>query len=271
MKRICRFLVFLSLAAPSAVLAWGPNGHRVVGRIAMHHLTDEAARAVDCLIGPEGLDQASTWPDEIRSDPAWKKADPWHFISIDDNETLETTARDPNGDVVEAIERFSNVLKDPQATREAKQEALKFLVHFVGDVHQPLHVGRRADRGGNSIQVTLFRDSTNLHSVWDAGLIESEKLSFSELAAFIDHPTLREIQAWQSSTVADWAGESKDLRTKVYTFPADGKLSFDYAFVNVPTIKRRLLQAGVRLAGVLNSIFAQPGPSIPDRTLPPQP
>jgi hypothetical protein len=271
MKRACRFLVFLSLLAPSAVLAWGANGHRAVGRIAMHHLTAEAAHAVECLIGPEGLDQASIWPDEIRSDPNWKKADPWHFISIDDNETLETTARDPNGDIVEAIDRFSNVLRDPQATQEAKQEALKFLVHFVGDIHQPLHVGRRADQGGNKVPVTLFKEPTNLHSVWDTGLIESEKLSFSELAAFIDHPTLQELQSWQSAPVAEWARESKDLRNKVYSFPADGKLSYEYSYVNVPTIKRRLLQAGVRLAGLLNSIFAQPGPSIPDRTLPGQP
>ena len=83
----------------------------------MNHLTDEAARAVECLLGPEGLDQVSTWPDDIRSDPNWKKADPWHFISIDDAETLETTARDPAGDVLEAIQRFTAVLRDPQATR----------------------------------------------------------------------------------------------------------------------------------------------------------
>lgn len=267
MKRAQMALVVLFLAAPSAVFAWGPNGHRIVGRIAMSHLTDEAARAVQCLIGPEGLDQVSTWPDEIRSDPAWSRATPWHFISIDDNETLETTARDPNGDVLEAIQRFTAVLRDPQASRESKQEALKFLVHFVGDIHQPLHVGRRADRGGNSIKVSLFGQETNLHSVWDAGLIDAEKLSFTEFTAFIDHPTLREIQAWQSATPADWANESKAVRDRVYQI-GDGKLSYDYDYGEIPLIKQRLLQAGVRLAGLLNSIFAQPGPSIPDRALP---
>ena len=267
MKRASMAFVLL-LTAPASLLAWGPIGHRVVGRIAANHLTDEAAVAVACLIGPEGLDQASTWGDEIRNDPNWqppaKNPSPWHFISIDDAETLETTARDPNGDVLEAIERFSAVLRDPQATRQAKQEALRFLVHFVGDVHQPLHVGRRADRGGNSIQVTLFGQQTNLHSVWDGGLIDSEKLSFSELAAFIDHPTLLELQAWQSAPPADWVKESKAVRERVYRI-GDGKLSFQYAFDNMPLIKQRLLQAGVRLAGLLNSIFSQPGPSIPDR------
>jgi hypothetical protein len=263
-KRAQMVLVALLLATPSAVFAWGPTGHRIVGRIAMHHLSEEAARAVECLIGPEGLDQVSTWPDEIRSDPNWTKATPWHFLSIDDNETLETTQRDPAGDVLEAIQRFTAVLRDPQASRPAKQEALKFLVHFVGDIHQPLHVGRRADRGGNSIDVTLFGQATNLHSVWDAGIIDSEKLSFSEFAAFIDHPTSQEIQTWQSATPATWANESKAVRDQVYQI-GDGKLSYDYAYKEMPLIKRRLVQAGVRLAGLLNSIFAESGPSVPDR------
>jgi hypothetical protein len=255
-------LLLLTLASPA--LAWGPNGHRIVGRIAANHLTDEAARAVESLIGPEGLEQAATWADEIRSDPAWKKADPWHYINIDDGETLETTAREPAGDVLEAMQRFEAVLRDPQASRQEKQEALKFLVHFVGDVHQPLHVGRRADRGGNSIEVTWFGEETNLHAVWDTQLVENEQLSFSELAAFIDHPTLAEIQTWQGSAFADWVKESQAERERVYGI-GDGKLGFAYAFENMPLVKRRLLQAGVRLAGRLNSIFSQPAPSIPDR------
>jgi len=177
-KRALMVLVLLLLIAPPSVLAWGANGHRVVGRIAANHLTAEAAAAVTSLIGPEGLGQASTWGDDIRNDPNWqpplKNPSPWHYISIDDGETLETTARDPNGDVLEAIGRFTAVLRDGQATRPAKQEALRFLVHFVGDVHQPLHVGRRDDRGGNTVKVTLFGEETNLHSVWDTGLVESE-------------------------------------------------------------------------------------------------
>jgi hypothetical protein len=262
-KRACVALALL-LVAPSAVFAWGSNGHRIVGRIAMNHLTDEAASAVQCLLGPEGLDQVSTWPDEIRSDPSWKKADPWHFLSIDDAETLETTARDPAGDVLEAIQRFTAVLRDPQASRESKQEALRFLVHFVGDIHQPLHVGRRADHGGNSIKVIWFKEESNLHTVWDSGMIDNEKLSFSEFAAFIDHPTLQELQTWQNSAPADWANESKALRDRVYQI-GDGKLSYEYVYRNIPLVKRRLLQGGVRLAGLLNSIFAQSEPSIPDR------
>jgi len=261
-------IVALLLLAPVTALGWGPTGHRIVGRIAANHLTPEAALAVAALIGPETLDQVSTWADEIRSDPSWqppaKNPSPWHFISIDDQETLETTQRSTDGDVLEAIERFSAVLRNPQASRQEKQEALRFVVHFVGDVHQPLHVGRRADRGGNSIEVMFFAEKTNLHSVWDSGLIENEKLSFSEFASFIDHPTLEEIKTWQGSTYTDWVVESQGFRERVYKI-GDGKLSFQYAYDNIPLIKRRLLQAGVRLAGVLNAVFASSGrPSIPD-------
>lgn len=250
------------LLPPAAARAWGPTGHRVVGRIAEHHLCEEAARAVDALIGPQTLAQVATWPDEIRSDPAWKKADPWHFISIDDGETLETTAREPAGDLVEAIERFTATLRDPAASREDRAVALRFLVHLVGDVHQPLHVGRRADHGGNSIVVTWFGAGSNLHRVWDADIIDHDRLSFSELAAFLDHPTLTEVRDWQAAPLADWVRESQDLRPRVYAI-GDGKLSYDYEFRNYPVIRLRLLQAGVRLAGLLDSIFAQPGPSLP--------
>ena len=95
-------------------------------------------------------------------------------------------------------------------------------------------------------------------------MIDNEKLSFSEFAAFIDHPTLQELQTWQSAAPADWVNESKAERDRVYQI-GDGKLSYEYAYKNIPLVKRRLLQAGVRLAGLLNSIFAQSEPSIPDR------
>jgi hypothetical protein len=257
MKRIPAVLLVLLLSAPASAFAWGPIGHRIVGRIAQNHLAPEAARAIECLMGPESLARASTWPDEIRSDPAWKKAEPWHYIDIDDGETLETTARAPEGDVLEAMERFEKVLRDPQAGRQAKVEALRFLVHFVGDVHQPLHVGRRADQGGNLTQVTFFKEAVNLHTVWDSSLIENQKLSYTEYADFLDHPTQEEVRTWQASTYRDWIQESFAARAQVYDL-GDGKLSFPYVFKNTPLVERRLLQAGVRLAGLLDSIFAQP-------------
>lgn len=265
--RLARPSVVLALALsllPGAARAWGPTGHRVVARVAEHHLSEAAARGVAAILGSESLVQAATWPDEIRSDPAWDHAKPWHFVDLDDNESYETAPKSPDGDVVEAIGRFTKAIQDPQSTAQQKVEALRFLVHFVGDVHQPLHVGRRGDQGGNAVKVTWFGGNTNLHQVWDEKIIQDTQLSFSELAEMIDHPTDTEVNNWQSSGVLDWVKESTDVRARVYAI-GDGKLGYLYAYVNEPLVRRRLLQAGVRLAAILNATFDSPGPSIPDR------
>lgn len=258
-RSLCaRGLLALALAAAPAA-AWGPIGHRVVGRIAEGHLTPAAAAAVRDLLGPESLAQASTWPDEVRSDPAWRHADPWHYISIDDGLTYETAPKNRAGDVIVALTRCEGTLRSREATAAERVAALRYLVHLVGDLHQPLHVGRTADRGGNSVEVTWHREPSNLHSVWDSAMIESEKLSFSELAAFLDHPTAADIASWQASDYLDWLAESMVRRTQVYDI-GDGKLAYAYAYRNLPLVRARLLQAGVRLAGVLNAIFAAPPP-----------
>lgn len=241
-------------AASFSAYGWGQNGHRIVGRIAENHLSKKATQSVKALLGPDTLAEVATWPDEIRSDPEWKKADPWHFINIDDNETYETAQKNPAGDVVREIRRFRAVLKDSQAGANDKKIALKFLVHLVGDIHQPLHVGRRADQGGNKISVTWMGKPTNLHTVWDSEMIESQQLSFSEFVTFLDPPTSQQVKQWQAASDLDWVKESFGHRAAVYAI-GDGKLSFAYGYTNLPLVKTRLLQAGVRLAGLLNSIF----------------
>ena len=269
-------LALALLAAPAAAWGWGQNGHRVVGEIADRHLSDHARRQIAVILEGDGLAEASTWPDDVRSDQAWAQAAPWHYISIDDHETLATTARAAEGDVLEAMQRFEAVLRDPAAPKERKAEALRFLVHFVGDVHQPLHVGRRDDRGGNSIRVRWFREDRNLHSVWDEALIESQRLSFTELTRFIDQATPQQVAAWQAAAYEEWVRESFCLRPVVYDFgtqaPADlgavPDLGYAYVFHKTPVIEERLLQAGIRLAGRLDAIFAglpaPAPPAIPD-------
>jgi len=256
-------IVFAVIAvAPLQAFGWGANGHRVVGEIAERHVSPWTAREVAVLLDGDSLAEASTWPDEIKSDPRWGHAYTWHFVSVDDDEALETTARDPQGDVLEALHRFEAVMRSATATRQERAEALKFFVHLVGDIHQPLHVGRRGDRGGNDVRVTWFGQQRNLHQVWDEGILDSLELSFTELADFLDDPTPAQVAGWQGAPYEEWARESFALRPAVYAV-GDGKLSWPYRYAALPIVERRLLEAGVRLAGRLDSIFAPAVP--PDR------
>ena len=138
----------------SPAFAWGPTGHRAAARIAEKHLSAKAAKAVAELLGSDTLPEISTWADEIRSDPDWQRASPWHYINIEDGESFETMARAPGGDIISQLEHVDAVLRNSKSPREEKIVALKFLVHLVADLHQPLHAGRASDRGGNEIQVT---------------------------------------------------------------------------------------------------------------------
>lgn len=259
LRRPCLALAALLVSVdftPNA-LAWGPVGHRAVGRIAEHHLTPQAARAVASLLGPETLAYVTTWADEIRPEPDWAKGEPWHFVNVPDGQTYESAQKNPAGDILEAIPRFEKALADRSAPRIERVQALKWLSHLVGDLHQPLHVGRVEDRGGNDVLVLWFNEPTNLHAVWDSKIIDSNQLSFSELADLLDHPTPEEVREWQSTGPLEWGRESQALRDACYAL-GDHRLSVRYVHDHWPTVRRRLLQAGVRLAGELNRLLGTP-------------
>jgi S1/P1 Nuclease len=262
---------------PTPALAWGKTGHRVVAAIADTQLSGLARAQVEQILGPgESLDEAANWPDEMRAAPGefWQKtATPWHYVTL--NGTIYDHAP-PEGDALEALNRFSKTLQDPNASRADKQLALRFIVHLVGDLHQPLHVGKCCDRGGNDVKVTWFGKPTNLHAVWDSQLVDDEQLSFTELAAKLErHISPQDVVKWWNVNPRDWISESAELRDTVYPTardlpkPVEGKepkegqsalpeLSYNYVYKFTPVLERRLSQGGVRLAAYLNAIFAEP-------------
>lgn len=253
MKHRCAALaVFLLL--PAAAQAWGNLGHRTVGRIAEDHLSPEAAAAVVELLGSETLAEASTWADFIRSEPDWRKADDWHWVTMPGEVPYEATEKNPRGDLIEALRRFETILSDPGRPVEERRNALRFLVHLLGDLHQPLHVGAGEDRGGNDEIVLWFDQAANLHSVWDTKILESAGLSFTELASFLEPATAEELAAWRQGSYLDWAEESRALRPVVYDL-GNERLSWQYRHRALPVVHQRLHQAGVRLAWVLDRIF----------------
>ena len=250
-------LLFLSfyLFLSAATYAWGPTGHRVVGTIAEQHLTPRARRAIHQLLGDTSLAWVSTWMDEVRSDQRYDDTHDWHWVTIPDGATYASSEKNPKGDVIEAIGRMEDILRSDTASVPRKREALKFLVHLVGDLHQPLHVGRGDDKGGNTVQVQWMGHGSNLHRVWDSDMVDQEALSYTELAAALDHVDKQRCRAIQLGGPADWALEDIALRDGIYDLGTDNNIGYGYLYRNWPVVQERLLTAGVRLAGILNAVF----------------
>jgi hypothetical protein len=254
MKKLLLVVLAVTIYSPNG-FSWGKTGHRIVGEIAEKNLNPKARKALKEIIGEEPLWRASTWADEIRSDPARSSTAFWHYVSIPTGKTYFDQKRNKDGDVIEALYRFEDILRDSKSTKDKKLEALKFIDHFLGDLHQPLHVGLAEDRGGNSIKVKWFKDESNLHTVWDEEIINFEQLSYSEYANFLNKYSDEEKKNWQKGYYLDWARESQELRPKVYDLPENKNLGYEYGFKMKPIIEERLRQAGFRLAYVLNAIL----------------
>ncbi len=250
-----KLVIAAFILSSTQLFGWGLTGHRVVGQVAENHLSKKAKAKIQSILGDETLAIVSVWMDEERSNPKYDHAIDWHWVTIPDGMTYAETIKNPNGDVILTINRLIAELKTGGLTKEQEVERIKMLVHFVGDIHQPLHVGKEGDRGGNGVKVKWFWNSTNLHSVWDSKIIDDKQFSYTELATAIDHPNKDQINQWQADGVLVWANESIALRDQVYNLPEDNELSYQYLYDNWGTVQQRLLKAGVRLAGILNEIY----------------
>jgi hypothetical protein len=252
MKKI--IVTYLLILMSFNSFAWGATGHRVTGWIAEKHLSKKAKKEIERILGGQSLAMASNWMDEIRSDSLYNYAEDWHFVTIPNGTTYQATTKNPKGDLIEAIDRLIAALKSKKLKAKDEAEHLKMLVHLIGDIHQPLHVGVPGDRGGNDVKVTWFRSDSNLHRVWDSEMIDDSKLSYTELGASLEKPDQTKISSWQKSSVNEWATESISYRDQVYKY-GNGKLGYKYTYDNFHIVRYRLLQAGIRIAGVLNAIY----------------
>lgn len=256
--------------------AWGPIGHRAVGEVAQRLLEVPVLTKVSALSDYQSLAKISTWPDDIKSEPEkYGHTFNWHFTDWPDgNHDHDETHSE--GKLLGAIEEQVKVLRNNLAPKEKRAEALKFIVHFVGDLHQPMHVGNGLDRGGNNCKVLFHNKQTNLHSLWDEGMIGFTGLSFTELSRFsIEGKSVNDYVNARAGTVLDWARESKLIRATIYPANVKNKdelisvrdycrtdgpvssdemprLGYEYSYKFMPVIEDRIFKAGVRLAKVLN-------------------
>lgn len=255
---------FLSILVISLLLiSWGVTGHRTIGKIAENHLSPEAKAAVRELLGDTTLAEVSTWADEVRSEPAYRHTGPWHYINLPLGLSYAEFQAKVEGltqeNVYSALLRQERVLGSPASTRQEKAEALKYVVHFVGDLHQPMHVSREEDKGGNTIQLNYDGAGTNLHALWDSKLIDHEGLSYEQMAQQYDHATRAQIKEWQNDPLIQWIWESYEASSKLYAEvdTMNGRSIGDaYYQAHIAIVRDRIEKAGIRLAGVLNKIFA---------------
>ena len=248
---------FLFLVCWSFItFGWGATGHRIVGLIAERHLTNKAKKKISLVLGHETLAEVSNFMDFIKSDSRYDHMSPWHYATIPDGKTYEEAGTPESGDIIQTIQRLITELQSKNFTDEDEAFALKCLVHLAGDIHQPLHVGNGTDRGGNDLKLEYFWTGSNLHRVWDSGIIDGQQYSYTEYADWIDHATKEQVNEWTASSALEWAYESAKYRKQCYeTVPESNRLTYRYNFDNVALVNQRLLQAGIRLAHVLNEIY----------------
>ncbi len=248
--------ILLVVAFSLNSFGWGATGHRVTGHVANKYLNKKARKALEQLLKGQSLAMASTWMDEIKSDSTFDYMSDWHWVTIPYGQTYEQTEKNKNGDIIQTLNRIITELKSKKLNEAEQVQRIRILIHLIGDIHQPLHVGGKNDKGGNDVKVMWFRADSNLHRVWDSDIIDDTKLSYTELAESLNNPTENELKAWQAAGVMDWAKESQSYAEQVYD-TGNGRLGYRYSYLYYHIIRHRLLQAGVRLAGVLNDIYGK--------------
>lgn len=255
------------------IQCWGEEGHKIVAAVAVNYLSSSTTSNANVFLdnAQYTLPEIAPWADEYRATPQGAWSEPCHFCDLPNDATSFNMAYCPGCCVVKAIGNYTAILTSEETnpfpcdfTRGDEPCALEFLVHYVGDVHQPLHVSYSSDRGGNEVTVSFFGKTTNLHSVWDTSIIEKWNNQYddatNELMTIIDNNPDTVQQYLNDMNVIDWADESFEfVRTTCYNYTTDSsgvpQLDEDYYNRNLPIVQWRLIAAGVRLASLLNNIL----------------
>lgn len=247
----------LILCASVSAGAWGQKGHDITCAIAQQHLTKKARKQIDRIFDGKSIVYWSSWMDNASHTPEFAYTKTWHYKNIDADETYDNARLNESGDVVTAIEAQIKALESGTLNRQQEDIALRMLVHLVGDLHCPMHMAHKSDRGGNQWQVQYFGNGRNLHSIWDSALIDSaHKWTHSEWVEEIDRVSKEEFKTITSGTPYEWGRETYKSTCEVYeNTPVGSKMSYDEVSRWTPLLEQQLLKGGLRLAAILNRIF----------------
>lgn len=253
---LCLCVLSLSFQSIDASPYWGKTGHRAVAAIADQYLTGRAKRKIAKLLHQQSTAFVSTFGDEMKSDKRYKEFYSWHFVNMPFDQTYQESIKNPKGDLVTGIAYCKKIITDQNASEDDRAFYLKLLIHLIGDLHQPLHVGLEEDKGGNDIKLQWQFKDTNLHSVWDSKMIDDYKMSYTELADNANYLTKEQVKAIQEGTVVDWVNESQQVAKQIYASAHEGdNLRYDYMYLYFDTLRSQLQKGGIRLAKELNELF----------------
>ncbi|MEJ5995823.1 S1/P1 nuclease [Pedobacter sp. Du54] len=256
------FYPILAICLTLMLVSWGYTGHRTIGFLTENHLTPNAKLAIKDLLGDTSISEACTWADDARREPQYANTANWHFLNLplglnyEDFQKYIDTLKSEN--VYSELINQEKILTNNNSTKQQKINALKFMMHFVGDLHQPMHISREEDKGGSTIQVNYNGKGTNLHSLWDTRMLEKEGLSAALLAIKFDTISETDIKQWQKDPVMVWMWESYQISTVLYAEIAqmnNKTIDDTYYQKHMPIVQKRMQQAAIRLAGILNKIY----------------
>lgn len=256
-----KFLFSVTALIVTILLAsWGVTAHRSIAKIAENHLSAKASVAVKAILGDEEMPLTSTYADEIRGNQNYQDIARWHYLNLPQGynyvQFVKYLKGDSSENVYNALLKMVGALKNSKSTRDEKLFALKMVIHLVGDLHQPMHVSRAEDNGGNKIKLKYNQKETNLHSIWDSSLIDYNGLTYTEMATALDKVSDANIKKWQSEDITMWLFESYQISASLYK-EVEGKTSLDYDYYpqHAAIYKEQIQKAGIRLAGLLNEIY----------------
>ena len=240
-----------------SAFSWGQKGHDTTAYIAECNLTPAAKQAVEEILDGKSLVYFANWPDNACHTEKYAYTKTWHYKNINEGQTYEEAPNITEGNIVSALNGQIATLKNPEASKDEKWLALVLTVHFLGDIHQPMHMGRETDRGGNKHIIKYFNSGTNLHSTWDSKLPEAaHKWSYTEWRDNIDRPSAQSTAWLKGGTPDSWGKETYEICKKIYEATPQGtNVNYDYIAEWTPTIEEQFLKGGLRLADLLNGIF----------------
>jgi hypothetical protein len=256
MRTICFLFLLIFQGSFANDMVWSKTGHRVVGEVAEEYLSRKAKRALADLLDGQSLAAVANFGDEIKADRKYREFSAWHYVNFPADKKYTDVEPSEYGDLVIGINKCISIVKNQNSTRTDKIFYLKLLVHLIGDLHQPMHIGRLEDKGGNDLQLQWFGRGSNLHKVWDSNMIDDYGMSYTELADKLPKLSKKELNALQKGSVLDWVEETQEITNQLYESVEVGeKLGYQYGYKWWGTVEEQLQKGGIRLAVVLNDLF----------------